>query len=381
MSPTSVKAKSRASALSPPPQSVRSHGGRSMGSHHPSQMPLPESVHPTPTIKSVNLQQGSNYGGSQRGGGLNYAPSAHSAAVRSQHSQSVRAPPQPGGSQYAHPQHASSKAPTAKQPSQVGSVRNAQSQHGGSTIGGGSQTPAEKKETSLHPLSNHPGIAGSHHQYNNGNGSKYGGGSQHSQQHTPSLHPLTQHLAAQSHRSYSRVSQQSAPYLPPHTAEDMIHAGVRGRMMAVSPTPSNPHGLPQPSPFPYPPPHPHPHHHHPHHHHHHHHQYIPEYIEETPSQMQPMRPQSPDGLNEDEQNLVDELLLVRTPRTSYTVTPSALAAEVHNSSFHDEDLCILLHAADDDSIHDVVKKAVRKAIRGRVRKLGVKYEAAVGISV
>lgn len=97
--------------------------------------------------------------------------------------------------------------------------------------------------------------------------------------------------------------------------------------------------------------------------------------------MQPMRPQSPDGLNEDEQNLVDELLLVRTPRTSYTVTPSALAAEVHNSSFHDEDLCILLHAADDDSIHDVVKKAVRKAIRGRVRKLGVKYEAAVGISV
>jgi len=37
-------------------------------------------------------------------------------------------------------------------------------------------------------------------------------------------------------------------------------------------------------------------------------------------------------------------------------------------------LCILLHAADDNTLHDVVKKAVRKAIRGRVKRLGFKHE-------
>jgi len=69
--------------------------------------------------------------------------------------------------------------------------------------------------------------------------------------------------------------------------------------------------------------------------------------------------------------MVNELL-TRTPRTSYTVSPSILAAEVQHSHHHDEDLCVLLHAADDSAMHEIVKRAVRKAIRSRLKKLGMK---------
>jgi hypothetical protein len=43
------------------------------------------------------------------------------------------------------------------------------------------------------------------------------------------------------------------------------------------------------------------------------------------------------------------------------------------------DLCILLHQVDDQYTHEVVKKVLRKAIRQRVKKLGLKYDAAVSI--
>ncbi|KAG8991344.1 hypothetical protein FRB94_014626 [Tulasnella sp. JGI-2019a] len=66
--------------------------------------------------------------------------------------------------------------------------------------------------------------------------------------------------------------------------------------------------------------------------------------------------------------------LIRTPRTSYSVTPSVLAQEVNKSNHHDDDLCVLLHAADDPLLPDVVKKAVRKAVRSRLKKLGVDDE-------
>ncbi|KAG8899047.1 hypothetical protein FRC00_001986 [Tulasnella sp. 408] len=66
--------------------------------------------------------------------------------------------------------------------------------------------------------------------------------------------------------------------------------------------------------------------------------------------------------------------VLKTPGTSYSVTPSALAAEVNKSHFHDEDLCVLLHAADDPTTPDVVRKAVRKAVRSRVKKLGLENE-------
>lgn len=73
----------------------------------------------------------------------------------------------------------------------------------------------------------------------------------------------------------------------------------------------------------------------------------------------------------------EALELLKTPRTSYTVTPTDLAAEVQKSHFHDEDLCVLLHVADDPTVHDVVRRAVRKAVRSRVKKLGFDTEAQV----
>ncbi|KIM31952.1 hypothetical protein M408DRAFT_241304 [Serendipita vermifera MAFF 305830] len=52
------------------------------------------------------------------------------------------------------------------------------------------------------------------------------------------------------------------------------------------------------------------------------------------------------------------------------------ALEMH----HDEDLCVLLQAADDELQHPVVRKAVRKQIAARLRKLGMAddYDAVKG---
>lgn len=87
----------------------------------------------------------------------------------------------------------------------------------------------------------------------------------------------------------------------------------------------------------------------------------------------PSRPQSPQ-MDADEERMIQDILN-RTPRTSYA--PSNLETEIQNSHFHDMDLCILLHAADDQLAHEVVKKAVRKAVRARIKKLGMKYDAEV----
>ncbi|CAE6417026.1 unnamed protein product [Rhizoctonia solani] len=70
-----------------------------------------------------------------------------------------------------------------------------------------------------------------------------------------------------------------------------------------------------------------------------------------------------------------ELLeVLKTPRTSYTVSPSVLAEEVSRTHYHDEDLCILLHAAEDPSQHEVIRKAVRKAAKMRIKRLGIEDE-------
>jgi hypothetical protein len=67
-----------------------------------------------------------------------------------------------------------------------------------------------------------------------------------------------------------------------------------------------------------------------------------------------------------------ELLeVLKTPRTSYTVSPSVLADEVERSHYHDEDLCILLHAAEDPNQHEVIRKAVRKAAKVRIKRLAI----------
>lgn len=92
------------------------------------------------------------------------------------------------------------------------------------------------------------------------------------------------------------------------------------------------------------------------------------------------RPPSPSfSLNATEEEMVAQALAARGAgdRTSYA--PSALEPEVVNSHFHDMDLCVLLHQMDDMSTHEIVKKALRKAVRQRVKKLGMKYDAEVSI--
>ena len=86
------------------------------------------------------------------------------------------------------------------------------------------------------------------------------------------------------------------------------------------------------------------------------------------------RVMSPTGeLDPNETKMVRDAINSR--RTSYAASPSALEPEVANSHFHDMDLCILLHQMDDYNTHEIVKKALRKAVRQRVKKLGMKYDS------
>ncbi|KAF8210214.1 hypothetical protein K438DRAFT_1710849 [Mycena galopus ATCC 62051] len=78
-------------------------------------------------------------------------------------------------------------------------------------------------------------------------------------------------------------------------------------------------------------------------------------------------------LNQEEAKIVRDTLAGRTPRTSH-YTPSALGSDIVNSHFHDMDLCVLMQQESDPSVHEVVKKALRKAIRQRVKRLGMKYD-------
>ncbi|KAK7057210.1 hypothetical protein R3P38DRAFT_2839970 [Favolaschia claudopus] len=78
-------------------------------------------------------------------------------------------------------------------------------------------------------------------------------------------------------------------------------------------------------------------------------------------------------LNQEEEKIVQDALAGRTPRTSH-YTPSALGSDIVKSHFHDMDLCVLLQQESDPNAHEVVKKALRKAIRQRVKRLGMKYD-------
>jgi hypothetical protein len=88
------------------------------------------------------------------------------------------------------------------------------------------------------------------------------------------------------------------------------------------------------------------------------------------------RAQSPFELNQEEAQIVKDALAGRTPRTSH-YTPSALGSDIVNSHFHDMDLCVLMQQESDPTVHEVVKKALRKAIRQRVKRLGMKYDNEV----
>ena len=95
--------------------------------------------------------------------------------------------------------------------------------------------------------------------------------------------------------------------------------------------------------------------------------------ERTPVQSR-TESQVDEDLDEEEEEMV-RTILSRTPRTSMAL--SALEPDIQNSHFHDMELCELLHSLDAQNLPEVVKKAVRKAVRARVKKLGMKSDNEV----
>lgn len=64
----------------------------------------------------------------------------------------------------------------------------------------------------------------------------------------------------------------------------------------------------------------------------------------------------------------------QTPRTSYY--DQSVNQEL-TGHFHDDELCQLLRHESDGSQPEVIRKALRKAIRQRVKRLGIKYDTEV----
>ncbi|KAJ7072344.1 hypothetical protein C8F01DRAFT_1103577 [Mycena amicta] len=155
-----------------------------------------------------------------------------------------------------------------------------------------------------------------------------------------------------------------SPYRHAATTEDLLHAAIRGRAI-VLPDSTTPPKAPSAAPSVVP----------------------SQHTTQSPIKAQsarqsqpaslaeqgPRRPPSPIELDQEEARIVQEALASRTPRTSH-YTPSALGSDIMNSHFHDMDLCILLQQESDRNAHEVVKKALRKAIRQRVKRLGMKYD-------
>lgn len=72
--------------------------------------------------------------------------------------------------------------------------------------------------------------------------------------------------------------------------------------------------------------------------------------------------------NMNERQLVEAL---RTPAMKSEALDYSEDVQRALDLHHDEDLCVLLQAAEDELQHPVVRKAVRKAIAGRLKKLGL----------
>lgn len=83
--------------------------------------------------------------------------------------------------------------------------------------------------------------------------------------------------------------------------------------------------------------------------------------------------QSPDTLDPEQRRMVHSALLAQnqTPRTSYYEQSVNQELTGH---FHDDELCQLLRHESDGSQPEVIRKALRKAIRQRVKRLGIKYD-------
>ncbi|KAF8627801.1 hypothetical protein AX15_004227 [Amanita polypyramis BW_CC] len=87
----------------------------------------------------------------------------------------------------------------------------------------------------------------------------------------------------------------------------------------------------------------------------------------------PARPHSPIDLDQEEAKIVRDALAGKTPRTSYYASSAAIDPDA-TGHYHDLELCILLHEENDTNQHEYVKRALRKAIKQRIKKLGVKYD-------
>ncbi|KAF8069975.1 hypothetical protein FPV67DRAFT_1485683, partial [Lyophyllum atratum] len=98
-----------------------------------------------------------------------------------------------------------------------------------------------------------------------------------------------------------------------------------------------------------------------------HHEYV--HADQTRDGDATPRARSPDEL--DMQARIVQMALAATPRTSYYAEPLEPGVANH---FHDHELCVLLHQESDPNAHDVVKKALRKAVVQRVKKLGMKHD-------
>ncbi|KAF8629121.1 hypothetical protein AX17_005707 [Amanita inopinata Kibby_2008] len=86
----------------------------------------------------------------------------------------------------------------------------------------------------------------------------------------------------------------------------------------------------------------------------------------------PARPHSPSDLDQEQARIVRDALANKTPRTSYYAS-TALEPGV-TDHYHDLELCILLQQERDANQHDYVKRALRKAIKQRIKRLGMKYD-------
>jgi hypothetical protein len=84
-------------------------------------------------------------------------------------------------------------------------------------------------------------------------------------------------------------------------------------------------------------------------------------------------------MDQEEAKIVADALAGRTPRTSYY--GSASLEDGAANHYHDVELCILLQQESDPGVHEFVKKALRKAVRQRVKKLGMKYDNEVSFII
>lgn len=91
------------------------------------------------------------------------------------------------------------------------------------------------------------------------------------------------------------------------------------------------------------------------------------------------RSPTPEGLDPEEARIVADALGGLTPRTSY-YADKPLEPEV-TDHYHDTELCVLLHQEADETLHELVRKALRKAIRQRVKRLGMKSDVEVSVRI